>query len=62
MARYEAIERVRGHTIVYWTVKNIMELNYLIAHGWSVTEIAFHFDATVEELERGFRKLRKQAT
>jgi hypothetical protein len=62
MARYEAIERVRGHTKAYWTVKNIMELNDLVASGGSVAEIASHFDTTVEELERGFRELRKQAT
>jgi hypothetical protein len=62
MARYEAIERVRGHTKVSWTVKNIMEFNDLAVSGRSVTEIASHFDTTVEELERGFRKLRKQTT
>jgi hypothetical protein len=62
MARYEAIERVRGHTKVYWTVKKIIELNDLVASGRNVTEIASHFDTTVEELERDFRKLRKQAT
>jgi hypothetical protein len=60
MARHEAIERVRGDTKVFWTVKNIMELNNLVASGRSVTDIASHFDTTVEELERGFRKLRKQ--
>jgi hypothetical protein len=39
-----------------------MELNDLVVSGRSVIEIAFHFDTTVEEIERGFRKLRKQAT
>jgi DNA-binding phage protein len=62
MAMYEAIERVRGHTKVYRTVKNIMKLNDFVASGRSMTEIASHFDTTVEELEQGFRKLRKQAT
>jgi hypothetical protein len=39
-----------------------MELNDLVASGRSVTEIASYFETTVEELERGFRKLQKQAT
>jgi hypothetical protein len=39
-----------------------MELNDLVASGRSVTEIASSSDTTVEELERDFKKLRKQAT
>jgi hypothetical protein len=59
MGRYQAIKRVRGNIKVYRTV---MEFNDLVASGRSLTEIASRFDTTVEELERGFRKLRKQAT
>jgi hypothetical protein len=60
MARIEAIDKISGHTKLYWTVRHLLQLQEHLASGKSLPEIASLFGATVPEIQRGCKKLAKR--
>jgi hypothetical protein len=60
VARFQAINKIAGHTKLDWTGTHLGTLQGLLSHRMSVQDIASDFNATVPEIERGCKKLRKR--